>query len=195
MGKPGNGGLAELGQPSRGGLAWQRQGNLAEPGLAVPGQVLQSISNLSLKLLSLERVKSTYQFGIIIKFANGALNSCILTIGGRVEWQHLIDLVIQAPDILNKFFDIQINLEADLHTFIEKHVPSLTIYKSDKLVGKFSGLNYAQAVEDQKAKLEAIGFALLDMVLSEMEVKLFKDRDMPRELEDASILMMLHLNS
>lgn len=52
--------------------------------------------------------------------------------------------------------------------------------------------NFFSALE---AKLEAIGFALLVMVLSEMEVKLFKDRDMPRELEDASILMMLHLNS
>ncbi|TRZ11257.1 hypothetical protein HGM15179_015845, partial [Zosterops borbonicus] len=37
-----------------------------------------------------------------------------------------------------------------------KHVPYLTSYKLDKLVGKFSGLNYAQAVKDQSKLLALI---------------------------------------
>lgn len=41
-----------------------------------------------------------------------------------------------------------------------------------------------------KVRLEAIGFALLQMVLSEMEVKPPKDRGMPREVKDTSVLMM-----
>lgn len=52
--------------------------------------------------------------------------------------------------------------------------------------------NFFSALE---VRLEAVSFALLEMVLSEVEVKAPDDRDMPRDNEDTSILMMLHVNS
>lgn len=52
--------------------------------------------------------------------------------------------------------------------------------------------NFFSAFE---VRLEAIGFVLLVMVFSEMEVKPTKDRYMSREVEGTSILMMLHVNT